>query len=84
MKMKKKKQVECEQHPTSLWDTLTPAQRRKMKPRMVDARFVRLPYVVLKWPKETASEWPVEQEQKRLEEAALLARWNRKHRSVGS
>jgi hypothetical protein len=80
----KKKRVECEQHPLSLWDTLTPAERRKRKPELVDARFFVFPHVVVEGPRESPSEWPAEQEQKRLEEIVLLARWRRKHQSMGS
>jgi hypothetical protein len=76
----KKKRLEREVHPTNLWDSLTPAQRRKLNPRVVDARLFVLPFVKAEGPPATDGRvYPEGREQKRLEEAALLARWRRKH-----
>lgn len=81
----KKKRLVPEQHPCSLWDTLTPVQRRKRKPQVFDAKLFVAPYVVVKVQssREIPNIWPERDEQKRLEEIALLARWNRKHQSTG-
>jgi hypothetical protein len=53
---------------------------------VVFEKYFVMPYVKVNGPVESPSEWPPEKEQKRLEEAALLARWRRKHQpsTVGS
>lgn len=60
-------------------------KRRRKKTKLVDAKFFVLPYVVMKQQIRRAPIGPFGLEddvQKRLEEAALLARWRRKHRQV--
>lgn len=80
----KKKKVVPEVHPCSVW-TLTPAQSRRRKPQLVDAKLFVSPYVVMKQKMRIAPIGPFGLEkdvQKRLEEAALLARWRRKHQPI--
>lgn len=86
--MKKKPPANCEVHPTSKWEIMTPAQRKKHKPKIVDVKFIGVPFVKVNYEERTMTYPPIgpfgleKDAQARLEEIALLARWRRKHQPV--